>query len=234
VTPRAVSVPPTATPEPAARRKTRLLVNEIFHSIQGESRHAGRPCVFVRLTGCNLRCVWCDTPYAFEEGDELEVGTVAERVASYATPYVLVTGGEPLAQGGVHDLFAELLERGHEVAVETGGSLDIAPIDRRVMVVMDLKPPGSGMTEKNRWENLRHLEPTDEVKFVIADRADYEWARGVIAEHRLTDVCGLLLSPVHGVLHPRPLAEWMLADRLPARLQVQLHKVIWPADMRGV
>ena len=164
----------------------------------------------------------------------MEVGAVADRVGGYRTPYVLVTGGEPLAQPGVHDLFAELLDRGHEVAVETGGSLDISPVDRRVMVVMDLKPPGSGMTDRNRWDNLRYLKPTDEVKFVLADRADYEWARDVIAAHRLADVCGLLLSPVHGVLPPRPLAEWMLADRLPARLQVQLHKVIWPADMRGV
>jgi 7-carboxy-7-deazaguanine synthase len=212
----------------------RLVVNEIFHSIQGESRHAGRPCVFVRLTGCNLRCVWCDTAYAFEEGSEMEVQAIALRVAAFATPYVLVTGGEPLAQKGVHDLFAALLHRGHEVAVETGGSLDIAPIDRRVMVVMDLKPPGSGMSDRNRWENLAHLKPTDEVKFVLSDRADYEWARTAIAEHGLAGRCGLLLSPVHGVLDPRPLAEWMLADRLPARLQVQLHKVIWPADMRGV
>lgn len=216
------------------RRASKLVVHEIFHSIQGESRHAGRPCVFVRLTGCNLRCTWCDTAYAFEEGSAMEVGAILDRVQSYATPYVLVTGGEPLLQPGVHDLFAELLERGHEVAVETGGSLDIAPIDRRVMIVMDLKPPGSGMSEKNRWENLRHLKPADEIKFVVADRADYEWARGVIASHGLPGRCGLLVSPVHGVLHPRPLAEWMLADRLPARLQVQLHKVIWPADMRGV
>jgi 7-carboxy-7-deazaguanine synthase len=219
---------------PEERRRTRLVVNEIFHSIQGESRHAGRPCVFVRLTGCNLRCVWCDTAYAFEEGAGMEVGTIAERVAAYETAYVLVTGGEPLAQTGVLDLFAELLDRGHEVAVETGGSLDIAPVDRRVMVVMDLKPPGSGMTERNRWDNLLHLKAIDEVKFVVADRADYEWARRVIAERRIQEICGVLLSPVHGVLHPRPLAEWMLADRLPARLQVQLHKVIWPADMRGV
>lgn len=219
---------------PTRVRATRVVVNEIFHSIQGESRHAGRPCVFVRLTGCNLRCVWCDTAYAFEGGSAMEVGAVADQVAAYQTPYVLVTGGEPLAQPGVQDLFAELLDRGHEVAVETGGSLDIGGLDGRVMVVMDLKAPGSGMTEKNRWDNLGRLKPGDEVKFVLADRADYEWARATIADHRLAERCGILLSPVHGVLHPRPLAEWMLADRLPARLQVQLHKVIWPADMRGV
>jgi len=213
---------------------TVLKVNEIFHSIQGESRHAGRPCVFVRLTYCNLRCVWCDTAYAFEEGSDLAVPEVVQRVASFGTPYVLVTGGEPLAQAGVHDLIAALLERGHEVAVETGGSLDISTLDRRVMVVMDLKPPGSGMVDRNRWENLPHLKPQDEIKFVLADRADYEWARDAIAGRRLADRCGLLLSPVHGVLEPRPLAEWILADHLPARLQIQLHKYVWPPDMRGV
>lgn len=218
----------------ADRRSTLLLVNEIFHSIQGESRHAGRPCVFVRLTGCNLRCVWCDTAYAFEEGAGMTVGAVAERVASFRTPYVLLTGGEPLAQAGVHDLAVELLERGHEVAIETGGSLDIAPLDRRVMVVLDLKCPGSGMIAKNRWENLPLLKPTDEIKFVLNDREDYDWARAVIARERLEERCGLLFSPVHGVLSPRTLSEWMLADRVPARLQIQLHKYIWPADMRGV
>lgn len=226
-----------AAPIPAERHdrsSTRLRVNEIFHSIQGESRHAGRPCVFVRLTGCNLRCVWCDTAYAFEEGQERSVGEVCGDVAGYATPYVLVTGGEPLAQEGVHDLFAVLLDRGHEVAVETGGSLDIAPIDRRVMVVLDVKCPGSGMEDRNRWENLAQLKPQDEVKFVIAGRADYDYARAVIMDRNLERRGGLLLSPVHGVLHPQRLAEWMLADRMTARLQIQLHKYIWPADMRGV
>jgi len=218
----------------ADRRATTLLVNEIFHSIQGESRHSGRPCVFVRLTGCNLRCVWCDTAYAFEEGSAATVGAVADRVASFGTRYVLLTGGEPLAQPGVHDLAAEMLDRGHEVAIETGGSLDLAPLDRRVMVVLDLKCPGSGMSARNRWGNLTLLKPCDEVKFVLNDRADYEWARAVIARERLEARCGLLLSPVHGVLSPRALAEWMLADRVPARLQLQLHKYIWPADMRGV
>jgi 7-carboxy-7-deazaguanine synthase len=218
----------------AERLLTTLVVNEIFHSIQGESRHAGRPCVFVRLTGCNLRCVWCDTAYAFEEGEGATVGAIADRVASFGTRYVLLTGGEPLLQAGVHDLAAELLDRGCELAIETGGSLDIAPLDRRVMVVLDLKCPGSGMSGKNRWENLDLLKPSDEIKFVIADRADYDWAREVIAREGLAARCGLLLSPVHGVLSPRALSEWILQDRLPARLQLQLHKYIWPADMRGV
>ncbi len=220
----------------AARERTAtvLKVNEIFHSIQGESRHAGRPCVFVRLTGCNLRCNWCDTAYAFEEGFELNVESVLERIAKYATPYVLVTGGEPLAQEGAADLIGELCDRGYEVAVETGGSLDFSSLDRRAMVVMDLKCPGSGMSHRNRWENIALLKSMDEVKFVLADRADYDWARDVIARHRLADRCGVLMSPVHGALQPRALAEWILADRLPVRLQLQIHKYIWPPDLRGV
>ncbi|HYS78643.1 MAG TPA: 7-carboxy-7-deazaguanine synthase QueE [Candidatus Dormibacteraeota bacterium] len=220
-----------AVREPTA---TVLKVNEIFHSIQGESRHAGRPCVFVRLTGCNLRCTWCDTAYAFEEGIDLSVGSVLDRIEPYGTRYVLVTGGEPLAQEGTADLIGELCDRGYEVAVETGGSLDVSILDRRAMVVMDLKCPGSGMSQRNRWENIALLKPADEVKFVLAGRADYEWARDVIARHRLAGRCGVLLSPAHGVLSPRPLAEWILADRLPVRLQLQVHKYIWPADLRGV
>lgn len=210
------------------------MVNEIFHSIQGESRRAGRPCVFVRLSWCNLRCAWCDTPYAFEEGSQMRVGEVLQRIERWSTRYVLVTGGEPLVQGGVHDLIGELLDRGYEVAVETGGSLDIAPIDPRAAVVMDLKCPGSGMSERNRWTNLAHLKPSDEVKFVIADRADYEWARRTIDRHRLTGRCDVLVSPVHGRLEPRTLAEWVLADGLPVRLQLQIHKYVWPPDLRGV
>ena len=217
-----------------ARTATLLKVNEIFHSLQGETSRAGRPCVFVRLTSCNLRCVWCDTAYAFEEGTDRTVADILDSVASHGTPYVLVTGGEPLVQPGVHDLLGELLDRGHEVALETGGSLDISGVDRRVSIVLDLKCPGSGMEGKNRWGNLDHLKISDEVKFVIADRADYEWARAVIGERGLAGRCGLLLSPVHGRLHPRAIAEWVLHDRLDVRLQVQLHKYIWPADMRGV
>ena len=198
------------------RTATVLTINEVFHSVQGESRHAGRPCAFVRLTHCNLRCTWCDTAYAFEEGSDMPVGAVMARVAAFGTRYVLITGGEPLLQEGVHDLIGELCDRCFEVAVETGGSLDLAPLDPRAMVVMDLKCPGSGMSGRNRLENVDLLKPADEVKFVIADR------------------CGVLLSPVHGVLHPRRLAEWILTDRLPVRLQLQIHKYIWPPDMRGV
>ena len=216
------------------RTATVLTINEIFHSVQGESRHAGRPCVFVRLTHCNLRCTWCDTAYAFDEGSDLSVGAALARVAAFGTRFVLITGGEPLLQEGVHDLIGELCDRGFEVAVETGGSLDLAPLDPRAMVVMDLKCPGSGMDGKNRFENIALLKPADEVKFVVADRADYDWAREIIARHGLAARCGVLLSPVHGVLHPRRLAEWILTDCLTVRLQLQIHKYIWPPDMRGV
>jgi len=224
-----------AMPGPARdRRATVIKVNEIFHSIQGESRHAGRPCAFVRLTWCNLRCTWCDTAHAFEAGSDLAVGAIVDRVRDYNAPYVLITGGEPLLQEGVHDLIGELLEAGREVAIETGGGLDTAALDPRVMVVLDVKCPGSGMADRNRWENLERLKPGDDVKFVIADRADYEWARAVVRDRDLARRTGVLFSPVHGGLEPRPLAEWILADRLPVRLQLQIHKYIWPADMRGV
>lgn len=216
------------------RRATGLVVNEIFHSIQGESRHTGRPCVFVRLTACNLRCTWCDTAYAFEEGSGTTVGEVQDRVASFGTRFVLVTGGEPLLQEGVHPLMTALLDAGYEVALETGGSLDLTPVDPRVHIVMDLKCPGSGMMDRNLWDNLGRLKPADEIKFVIADRTDYVWSKDVVRRHHLAERHGVLFSPVYGVLHPRLLSEWILEDALPVRLQVQLHKVIWPADMRGV
>ncbi len=216
------------------RAATVLRVTEMFHSIQGESRHAGRPCAFVRLTGCNLRCVWCDTAYAFEGGEARTVADILGALERFGERYVLVTGGEPLAQPGVHDLIGALLDRGHEVAIETGGSLDLAPLDRRAMIVMDLKCPGSGMSDRNRWENLDLLKATDEIKLVVADRRDYEWAREAIARHRLAGRCGLLLAPVHGGLDPARLAAWILEDRLPVRLQLQLHKYIWPGVERGV
>jgi 7-carboxy-7-deazaguanine synthase len=211
-----------------------LRITEIFHSIQGESTQAGRRCSFVRLTGCNLRCVWCDTAYAFEGGRDVAIPEIVREVESHGAPLVLVTGGEPLAQPAVHDLMEALLAAGKEVMIETGGSLDVSRIDRRVRIVMDLKCPGSGMERMNRWENLALLKPTDEIKFVVADRADYEWSREEIRRRRLWEAATVLLSPVFGAMDPRALAEWILEDRLEVRMQMQMHKAIWPSEMRGV
>ncbi len=210
-----------------------MRVTEIFHSIQGESSHAGRPCVFVRLTGCNLRCRWCDSEYTFTGGEKMSLDDVMSRVKSYGTKLVEVTGGEPLAQKEAFDLIKRLCEDGYEVLIETSGSIDITPVDDRAKIILDVKCPGSGEVEKNLWSNIDQLHPHDEIKFVIADRADYEWAKKVIAERRL-DRWTVLLSPVWGEMDMRSLAEWMLADRLPARFQTQLHKHIWGAEARGV
>jgi 7-carboxy-7-deazaguanine synthase len=210
-----------------------LRITEIFHSIQGESSHAGRPCVFVRLTGCNLRCRWCDSEYTFTGGEKVELDDVVARVKGYGCNLVEITGGEPLAQSEAFTLIERLCDEGLEVLIETSGSIDITPVDRRAKLILDIKCPGSGEAARNRWENLDELREHDEIKFVIADRADYEWARDVIASRKL-DRWTLLLSPVWGELDLKPLAEWMLADRLPARLQTQLHKHIWGADVHGV
>jgi len=210
-----------------------LRVTEIFHSIQGESTHAGRPCVFVRLTGCNLRCRWCDSEYTFTGGTKMELDVVLGRVRACGCNLVEITGGEPLAQPESLQLIERLCDDGFEVLIETSGSIDIAPVDRRAKIVLDVKCPGSGEVEKNRWENLAILRDHDEIKFVIADRADYEWAKQVIADRNL-GARTVLMSAVWGELDMKSLAEWMLADRLPARLQTQLHKHIWGAEARGV
>ncbi len=210
-----------------------LRVTEIFHSIQGESSHAGRPCAFVRLTGCNLRCRWCDSEYTFTGGERMSIDDVVAQVRSYGCNLVEITGGEPLAQNESLDLIRRFCDEGMEVLIETSGSIDIAPVDPRATIILDIKCPGSGEVEKNRWENLEHLKPRDEIKFVIAGRADYDWARQVIAERNLQRWT-VLLSPVWGEMDLQSLAEWMLADRLPARLQTQLHKHIWGAEARGV
>jgi 7-carboxy-7-deazaguanine synthase len=213
----------------------RLRINEIFHSIQGESTWAGRPCVFVRLTGCNLRCVWCDTEYAFREGRQMAVAEIIERVRAYGCDLVEVTGGEPMLQKGIYALFGGLLDARLTVMVETSGESDLSRVDPRIIKIMDLKCPGSGESERNRWSNLDALTVRDEVKFVLADRRDYEWARDVIGARRIAGrVNAVLMSPAFGLLEPQKLAEWILADRLPVRMQLQMHKHIWPPEMRGV
>ena len=212
-----------------------LTINEIFHSIQGESTYAGLPCVFVRLTACDLRCSWCDTPYAFHEGRKVPLDEIVARVDAYECPLVEITGGEPLLQPGVYPLMDRLLASGRTVLLETGGHISLARVPAAVVKVMDVKCPGSGESEKNDWSNLDRLTPRDQVKFVILDRADYDFARDIIERHALASrVASILLSPVHGRLDLQQLAEWMLADRVPARFQIQLHKYIWGADVRGV
>ncbi|HUR34512.1 MAG TPA: radical SAM protein [Vicinamibacterales bacterium] len=212
-----------------------LTVNEIFHSIQGESRRAGEPCVFVRLTACDLRCSWCDTPYAFYEGKKRSIDDVIAEVDGYRCPLVEITGGEPLLQEDVYPLMEQLLAGGHTVMIETGGHRSIARVPVAVLKIVDVKCPGSGESHRNHWENLDALTSHDEVKFVIKDRADYEFARDVVARYDLPARAGaILFSPVHGVLDPRVMSEWVLADRLAVRVQLQLHKFIWSPETRGV
>jgi 7-carboxy-7-deazaguanine synthase len=212
-----------------------LTVNEIFYSIQGESTRAGRPCVFVRLSACDLRCSWCDTPYAFHEGHKASVDEVVAQVDAFDCPLVEITGGEPLLQEDVYPLMDRLLARGRTVMLETGGHRPVARVPAAVVKIVDVKCPGSGEAEKNDWSNLNRLEAHDEVKFVLKDRADYEFACDVVRRHDLTSRCAAILySPVHGILDPKTLSEWMLADHVLARLQLQLHKYIWTPDTRGV
>lgn len=211
-----------------------LVVNEIFFSIQGESSYAGRPCAFVRLTYCNLRCNYCDTEYAFDEGQKMSLEEIVEKVEDYPTDLVEITGGEPLLQAAVFPLIERFLDDGKTVLIETGGSVDIRPVDRRAVLIYDIKCPESGMVKKNRWENLPHLKPQDEIKFVVASHQDYEWARAKIDELGLIKRHTVLFSPVWDRLDPRELAEWVLKDGLSVRLQVQLHKILWGAKARGV
>jgi 7-carboxy-7-deazaguanine synthase len=212
-----------------------LTINEIFYSIQGESTYAGCPCVFVRLTACDLRCSWCDTEYAFHEGRKMTVDDVLAEVDRHRCRLVEITGGEPLLQDDVYPLMTRLLGEGRTVMLETGGHRPIDRVPRAVVKIVDVKCPGSGEAEKNDWANLDRLAPHDQVKFVVKDRADYEFARDVIARHGLDGrAAAVLMSPVHGVLDPKTLAAWMLQDHLPARLQLQVHKYVWPPDTRGV
>jgi len=211
-----------------------LVINELFHSIQGESSYAGLPCVFVRLTACNLRCTWCDTTYSFHEGEPMKLSDVIVKVLEYNCPLVEITGGEPLLQPNVFPLMSRLCDLGKIVLLETSGSVDVSHVDPRVVKIMDLKCPASGESEKNLYENICFLDKKDEVKFVIADRADYEWAKHTLFEHQLPNLCAVLFSPVWEKLPLKSLAEWILADRLPVRMQTQWHKYIWGADTRGV
>lgn len=205
-----------------------LRITEIFHSLQGEARTVGLPTVFVRLTGCPLRCGYCDTEYAFSGGTLRSIADIVAEVASYRPAYVCVTGGEPLAQKNCLRLLAELCDRGWEVSLETSGALDVSPVDARVVKVMDIKTPGSGEVHRNLYGNIAHLTRSDQVKFVLCDRQDYEWARFRIDEYGLTArVSEVLLSPSHGQLAARDLAQWILDDRLRVRMQLQLHKIIW-------
>jgi len=207
---------------------TELRITEIFHSLQGEARTVGRPTVFVRLTGCPLRCVWCDTPYSFSGGTVIPLETVLSTVRDFGARHVCVTGGEPLAQPECLPLLTALCDAGYAVSLETSGAMDIGKVDVRVSRVMDLKAPDSGEAHRNRYENIPLLTPNDQVKFVIASRKDYDWAKFKCDEYALTErVSDVLFSPVHNELNPSELAEWLLADRLDVRMQVQLHKYLW-------
>lgn len=210
-----------------------LKINEIFFSIQGETSFSGLPTVFIRLTGCPLRCVYCDTAYAFHEGENISIADILRKTASYRTRYVTVTGGEPLAQKNCIDLLRLLCDEGYQVSLETSGAIDLADVDNRVFRIVDIKTPGSGEEARNRWNNLKHISVNDQIKFVITDRSDYDWAKNRINEHKLQDRCSeILFSPAYGQLNATQLAEWILADQLPVRLQIQLHKYLW-GDIPG-
>ena len=206
---------------------TSLRIFEIFHSLQGESSRVGLPTVFVRLTGCPLRCGYCDTEYAFHGGSSQTLEEILREVAKYQAHYVCVTGGEPLAQKGCHDLLKALCDAGYDVSLETSGAMDISSVDPRVSVIMDIKTPGSGEESKNLWANISYLKAKDEVKFVLADRADYDWAKQILDKYALTEKSPVLFSPVYKTLPPADLARWVLEDHLPVRMQLQLHKILW-------
>jgi len=211
-----------------------MKINEIYRSIQGESTHMGRPCIFIRTTGCDLRCSWCDTAYAFYEGQEMTIDQIIQEVEKLGGSLVEITGGEPSLQEEFFPLTTKLLDQGYEVLIETSGAHPIESIDQRAKIILDMKCPGSGMTENIRWENLSHLKKTDEVKFVIFDREDFYWASSVVSQQALSAKCTILFSPVFEKLNPQDLAEWILKEDLPVRFQLQLHKYIWHPEKRGV
>lgn len=210
-----------------------LRVNEIFYSIQGESSYAGFPCVFIRLTGCNLRCSYCDTKYAYDEGSDMMVEDVVTAVGKYACSLAEITGGEPLLQEETPQLARILLERGHRVLVETNGTKSISVLPDEVVAILDIKCPGSGEGRQTDWDNINRLREHDEIKFVLAGKKDYQWAKQILRRHGLTDKFTVLFSPVHGKLDPAVLADWILGDGLNVRLQPQMHKILWPVDERG-
>lgn len=210
----------------------RLKISEIFHSLQGETTFSGLPTIFIRLTGCPLRCTWCDTEYAFAGGQWMEIDDIIEQAKTMGTPYVTVTGGEPLAQKRCINLLDKLIEHGFNVSLETSGALSLASVNDKVCTIMDLKAPGSGEESKNMYENLNYLDSKDQVKFVIKDRTDYHWTQDIIKRYNLIDKCEILLSPVAGEINPRDLAQWILDDKMLVRFQLQLHKILWD-DAQG-
>lgn len=216
------------------KEKNNLKINEIFYSIQGESSFAGFPCVFVRLTYCNLRCSFCDTEYAFFEGTEMPIDEIVEKVSEYDCRLVEITGGEPLIQANVHPLMTKLINNGFQVLLETAGHMDISQVDEKVHRIMDIKCPTSNESDKMLWENINYLTKNDEVKFVIGDKTDFDYAIGVISKYKLNDKCSVLLSPVFNKIDNLKLAGWMLENKVPARMQMQMHKFIWHPDTRGV
>jgi 7-carboxy-7-deazaguanine synthase len=204
-----------------------LKVYEIFHSLQGETSRIGLPTTFVRLTGCPMRCTYCDTEYAFSGGNNMEISEILDKVAEYKTHYITVTGGEPLAQKECHVLLKALCDAGYSVSLETGGAIDIAPVDKRVSVILDIKTPDSSEEKNYLWSNLAHVKATDEIKFVLCSRADYDWAKQKLSELKLVDKCPVIFSPSYQTLNPTDLAQWVLTDGLGVRMQVQLHKILW-------
>ena len=211
-----------------------IKINEIYLSVQGESTHTGLPCIFIRLTGCNLRCSWCDTAYAFYEGKNMSIDEILQKVEKFGIHLVEITGGEPLMQDNVYTLMRRLIENGYKVMLETGGSISLERVPKDVIKIMDLKCPGSGEQEKNNLDNLKLLAPHDEVKFVILDKKDYEWSRDIIKKYKINETAHILLSPVFDKLELKEMVKWILEDRLPVRLQTQLHKIIWDKNTIGV
>ena len=211
-----------------------IKINEIYLSVQGESTHTGLPCIFIRLTGCNLRCSWCDTAYAFHEGKNMSIDEILQKVENFGIHLVEITGGEPLMQDNVYTLMKRLIEKGYKVMLETGGSISLERVPKDVIKIMDLKCPGSGEQEKNNLDNLKLLAPHDEVKFVILDKKDYEWSRDIIKKYKINETAHILLSPVFDKLELKEMVKWILEDQLPVRLQTQLHKIIWDKNTIGV